>query len=146
MRAKTATILVSAVVAAVVIGGMLSAFTANNVVPTSYAGETQVAANITVPQALIQRHPFGRTVTPIQSGEFSDRLKVAGDNGDVTYVVTSPNSNLYVTSDGEIYTTDGPLAVGTYSVSGTDSNSANESGVWSYTLTVVSAPGNAGSN
>ena len=146
MRAKTVMVLSMAVVAAVVIGGILSAYTANNVVPTSYAGETRVAVNITVPQGLIQRHPFGKTVTPIQSGEFSDRLKVVGANADVTYVVTSANSNLYVTSDGEIYTTDGPLAVGTYSVSGTDSNSANESGVWSYTLTVVSAPGNAGSN
>ena len=145
MRAKTVMVLSAAVVAAVVIGGILSAYTANNVVPTSYAGETRVAVNITVPQGLIQRHPFGKTVTPIQSGEFSDRLKVVGANADVTYVVTSANSNLYVTSDGEIYTTDGPLAVGTYTVSGTDSKGANESGVWSYTLTVTSAVGNASS-
>ena len=137
-------VLSAAVMAAVVIGGILSAYTANNVVPTSYAGQTRVAVNITVPQGLIQRHPFGKTVTPIQSGEFSDRLKVVGANGDVTYVVTSANSKLQVTSDGEI-TTNGPLAVGTYTVSGTDSNGANESGVWSYTLTVASAVGNASS-
>ncbi len=145
MRTKTVSVLSAAVIAAVVIGGVLSAYTANNVVPTSYAGQTRVAVNITVPQGLIQRHPFGKTVTPIQSGEFSDRLKVVGANADVTYVVTSANSNLYVTSDGEIYTTDGPLAVGTYTVSGTDSKGANESGVWSYTLTVTSAVGNASS-
>ena len=145
MRTKTVSVLSAAVIAAVVIGGVLSAYTANNVVPNSYAGQTRVAVNITVPQGLIQRHPFGKTVTPIQSGEFSDRLKVVGANADVTYVVTSANSNLYVTSDGEIYTTDGPLAVGTYTVSGTDSKGANESGVWSYTLTVSSSVGNANS-
>jgi len=90
------------------------------------------------PGTIIQRHPFGETVPSPRSGdEFSDHLKVEGSQATMTFFVTSPNPHLEVTSDGKITTVAGPLAPGTYSVSGTISDASNDTGTWTYTLTVT---------
>lgn len=87
---------------------------------------------------ITQVDPFGRTLTVANSGvSFSDQLAVTGSSGAVTYVVTSPNNHLKVTPSGTVITVDGPLAVGTYTVSGTDSDTLGDTGTWSYTLTVT---------
>lgn len=92
------------------------------------------------PATIIQRHPFGQTITAARSGDqFSDRLKVEGPEATVGYTVTSPNKYLNVSSAGWVTTVGGPLPVGTYTVSGTDTDSSNDTGTWTYTLTVVAS-------
>lgn len=87
---------------------------------------------------LVQVPPFGESTTVKNSGNgFIDHLDVARARGAVTYVVTSTNSHLQVSSSGTITTVGGPLAVGTYSVAGTDSDVLGDTGTWTYTLTVV---------
>ena len=121
--------------------GVLTAHTAGIVVGPSYAGVTQVGVHIAGDSTIVQRAPFGDTVGLAQSGDsFSDHLKVVVPR-DVSFIVTSPNSSLSVTSQGKVTTVGGPLTPGTYTVSGTDSDSAGESGTWSYTLAVTAGSG-----
>ncbi len=127
-----------AVLFSAVLGGLVLAHTASNDVATSYAGRTVVSVNISTPETIVQRHPFGDTVTIARSGaEFKDRLKVVGSQATVQFVVTSANASLNVAADGTVTTVGGPLGVGTYTVSGTDSDAAGDTGTWSYTLTVT---------
>ena len=87
---------------------------------------------------LTQIAPTGRSVSVANSGwTFYDQLNVSGASGAVTYVVTTPNSHLKVTPSGAITTIAGPLTVGTYTVSGTDSDTHGDTGTWNYTLTVT---------
>jgi len=87
---------------------------------------------------LTQIPPTGKSVTVANSGwNFYDQLAVRGSKGAVTYFVTTPNSHLKVTSGGEITTIGGLLPVGTYTVSGTDSDTHGDTGTWSYTLSVT---------
>jgi hypothetical protein len=89
---------------------------------------------------LTQIPPTGKSVTVANSGSaFNDQLAVSGSSGTVTYVVptVTSNSHLKVTSGGAITTVGGPLLVGTYTVSGTDSDTHSDSGIWTYTLTVT---------
>jgi hypothetical protein len=87
---------------------------------------------------LTQEPPAGKTVTVANSGgSFNDQLAVSGANGAVTYVVTSSSSHLKVTPGGAITTVGGPLSPGTYTVSGTDSDTHGDTGTWTYTLTVI---------
>lgn len=126
----------------VFMAGVLSAHTAGIVVPPSYAGVTHVAVHFTPPPSLFQREPFGGTVSSTSGDDrFKDYLKVVRSRGDVTFVVTSPNPSLRVSSNGEVTIVGGPLAIGEYLVSGTDSTAAHETGTWSYTLTVSANSG-----
>jgi hypothetical protein len=94
------------------------------------------------PQVITQRNPFADTVTSKKSDrEFSDHLKVVGPQGPITYTVTDPNRHLSVSIDGTVTTVGGPLAVGSYSVSGTDADRAGAAGTWMYTLTVANSSG-----
>jgi hypothetical protein len=68
--------------------------------------------------------------------DFDDQLAVSGSSGTVTYTVTSPNSHLHVAPGGAITTFGGPLGDGTYTFSGTDTDSLGDTGSWSYSLTV----------
>ena len=91
---------------------------------------------------IFQVDSFERTVTVANSdGSFHDQLAVGGSRGTVSYVVTSPNAHLAVTSSGAITTVGASagaaLPVGTYTVSGTDSDSDGDTGTWSFTLTVI---------
>ena len=97
--------------------------------------------------ALTQIPPTGKSVSVANSGGFfNDQLAVSGSSGGVTYVVTTSNSHLKVTPSGAITTFGGPLSVGTYTVSGTDSDTHGDTGTWSYTLTVTKEKIVCGSN
>jgi hypothetical protein len=69
-------------------------------------------------------------------GSFGDQITASGWSGSVTYEVTSSNTHLHISGGGAITTSGGPLSVGTYTVSGTDTDTYGDSGTWSYTLTV----------
>jgi len=85
--------------------------------------------------AIGQSAPTTGNVTTTNSAGFTDQLATSGQNGAVTFVTTSANAHLVVSSSGAI-TTAGTLAAGTYPVSGTDSDAYGDSGAWTYTLTV----------
>jgi hypothetical protein len=88
--------------------------------------------------ALTQVAPFGKSVIALNSGSvFNDQLNVSGSSGGTSYAVTTSNAHLKVTSAGVISTVSGPLAVGNYTVSGTDIDSLGDMGTWTYTLTVT---------
>ena len=87
---------------------------------------------------ITQVAPLGKSVTVPNSGSaFSDHLGVSGASGTTTYKVTSSPANLNVSSNGAITTFGGPLKVGTYTVSGTVTDSLGDTGTWTYTLTVT---------
>ena len=58
--------------------------------------------------------------------------------GTVTFVTTTANPAFTVSSTGAI-SAPGTLAVGTYTVSGTDSDTFGDTGSWSFTLTVTAS-------
>jgi outer membrane protein OmpA-like peptidoglycan-associated protein len=88
---------------------------------------------------LTQTSPTTGTVVTTSSGEFTaGPITVEHNVGPVTFVTTASNPNLAVSSSGEITTT-GSLAVGTYIVSGTDSDPSGDHGTWTFTLTVTAA-------
>jgi outer membrane protein OmpA-like peptidoglycan-associated protein len=80
--------------------------------------------------------PTVGTTTVDSSSVFSDLLNVSGNTGAVTYTTTSSADGLLVNATTGAVTTTGLLPVGTYSVSGTDTDPSADSGTWSYTLSV----------
>jgi uncharacterized repeat protein (TIGR02543 family) len=85
---------------------------------------------------ITQSSPTAGTVTSTLSGSYTAGPITVEDNaGQVTFVTTKPSQDLTVSSSGLISTT-GPLTAGTYTVSGTDSDLAGDSGTWMYSLTV----------
>ena len=90
---------------------------------------------------ITQDEPFGESRRVAETGaDFHDQLAVRGAVGTVTFVVTTPNTHLDVSSSGVVTTVGGPLPAGRYEVSGTDSDTSGNVGTWRYTLVV-----NAGS-
>ena len=86
---------------------------------------------------ITQIKPFGDSVRVASSGpSFNDQLEVIGASETVNYVVTSPNAHLNVTSGGAVSTVGGPLAVGVYTASGTESDAFGDTGTWTYSLAV----------
>jgi outer membrane protein OmpA-like peptidoglycan-associated protein len=77
------------------------------------------------------------TTVALSSGS-SGQLAVSGSNGTVSYSATGggEESDFNVTTGGAITTT-GQLAVGSYNVTGTDTDTALDTGTWTYTLTVT---------
>jgi hypothetical protein len=96
------------------------------IVTVSYVGTGSVITEVA---------PLSNTTTTVASSHFKDRLETSGQNGNVNYAVTSSNIHLHVSSSGAITTT-GTLSSGKYTVSGTDADSHDGTGTWSYTLTV----------
>ena len=87
---------------------------------------------------LNQTSPTSGSTTSASSATFAIApLSVSGGTGAITFVTTSSGSRLHVTSGGVI-TTAGSLGVGSYVVSGTDSDSYGDTGAWTFTLSVVS--------
>ena len=88
---------------------------------------------------LKQTSAISGSTTPNASATFAiSPLAVEGAVGAVTYVTTTSSSGLSVSETGVITTT-GALVAGTYTVSGTDGDTAGDTGVWTYTLTVNTA-------
>jgi hypothetical protein len=89
------------------------------------------------PSNLLQASPkTGTTSTALSASFTSGPISVDGSTGTVTFVTTSPSSGVIVSSSGLISTT-GPLDAGTYSASGTDSDTHGDTGTWSFSLTVT---------
>ena len=81
----------------------------------------------------------GSTTTKTINTTFSDQLAVLGASGTVTYSVSGGDTaDLSVSSSGKI-TAKNLLAVGTYTVSGTDSDVSGDKGTWTYSLNVTSS-------
>jgi outer membrane protein OmpA-like peptidoglycan-associated protein len=68
---------------------------------------------------------------------FGGSIPVTDNQGPVTFTTTSTGNDLTVSSSGAI-SSPGSLAKGVYTVSGVDSDGFGDTGVWSFTLTVVS--------
>jgi uncharacterized repeat protein (TIGR02543 family) len=84
-----------------------------------------------------QTSPTTGTVLDTSSGTFSTGpITDEGGTGPVTFVTTKANADLTV-SDSGLITTTRTLPVGTYTDSGTDSDTHGDTGTWTYTLTVT---------
>jgi hypothetical protein len=69
---------------------------------------------------------------------YSGQLMVTGNVGTVAYVQSSGSPSLTVSSSGAV-SAPATLAAGTYTASGTDSDTSGGKGTWTYTLTVANA-------
>ncbi|HXQ63206.1 MAG TPA: hypothetical protein VN796_12790, partial [Acidimicrobiales bacterium] len=87
--------------------------------------------------AISQGSPTSNTTTVASSATFTDQIATTGNSGPVTFATTTSSPDVVVSSSGSVSTT-GPLPVGTYPVSGTDTGGTG-TGVWSYTLDVASS-------
>lgn len=85
---------------------------------------------------LLQQNPVSDTVVEDQSAEYSNQLNMTGLHGLASFVTTIPSAQLIVFPQGAMATT-GTLALGTYSVSGTVSDTNGDTGAWTFTLTVT---------
>jgi outer membrane protein OmpA-like peptidoglycan-associated protein len=91
---------------------------------------------------LTQTSPTSGTTSTARSSTFNPgTIAVNNNTGAVSFVTIVTSSGLNVSSAGVISTT-GTLAPGTYTVSGTDTDTVNDSGTWTYTLTVNADPTN----
>ena len=124
------------------------AFTANYSGDSSYGsssgtGSVAVSAAVVTPPpthtTIIQTAPFSNSTTPTKSSSFTDTLTTTGNTGAVRFTTTTapPGSTggIRVSSTG-VVTTTGALSVGSYTASGTDSDSSGDTGSWSYSLKV----------
>jgi hypothetical protein len=85
---------------------------------------------------LVQTSPTVGTTTTANSATFSPGpVTVSGAVGAVTFVTGSSSPAVFVDAHG-VVTTSGSLNVGTYSVSGTDSDAKGDNGTWTFSLTV----------
>jgi major membrane immunogen (membrane-anchored lipoprotein) len=84
---------------------------------------------------LLQDAPLSANVKASGSAAFSDQLNVTGNTGTVTFAPVTGAPSLNVSSSG-LVTTDGLLAAGTYSATGTMNDPGGDAGSYSFTLTV----------
>jgi uncharacterized repeat protein (TIGR02543 family) len=100
---------------------------------------TTVGSNSSGTTSIDQISPTTGTVLTTSSVTFTaGPISVAGNVGPVTFVTTTTNPDLAVSSAGLI-STSGSLTVGTYGASGTDSDAQGDSGTWTFTLSVTAA-------
>ena len=121
------------------VGGPLLAgtYTVSGTDSDTYGDTGKWSYTLTVTKGTITCGSDGKNVNRSNSGSnFNDQLDASGWSGSIAFGVTSPNTHLHISSSGVITTVGGPLLAGTYTVSGTDSDSNGNSGKWSYTLTV----------
>ena len=88
---------------------------------------------------LPQVAPTSATVASGQSATVAVQLAVSGNVGAVTFVETSGQPSLVVSSSG-LVTTSGPLSAGTYRASGTTSDATGDVGSFVFLLTVTGSP------
>lgn len=104
------------------------------------AGESWIDASFSFTGALgpiNQAAPTSGTTSP--GTATSVQLNVTGNSGTVSFVTSSaPIAGLTISSSG-LVSSSASLAVGSYTVSGTDSDTSGDSGTWTYTLSVGTA-------
>jgi len=90
---------------------------------------------------ILQGPSVSNSVTVANSAGFVDSLSAAsGFTGSVTFTASPTQSTpqgIVVNSAGTGIMTTGPLAVGSYVIGGTDTDTASDTGTWSYTLNVT---------
>ncbi|MGC2486416.1 MAG: hypothetical protein WA359_09265 [Acidimicrobiales bacterium] len=84
---------------------------------------------------LIQSSPVTATAKVSGTAAYKQQLAVSGSTGAVTFAQTTGSPNLVVSSSGLIMAS-GQLAAGTYSASGTETDTSGDSGTFKFTLTV----------
>ncbi|MHB8379008.1 MAG: InlB B-repeat-containing protein [Acidimicrobiales bacterium] len=103
-------------------------------------GSWTYSLTVTAPASkstIIQTSPTSGTVTSTASGAFtSGPITVQGNIGPTSFVTTKESTSLTMSASG-LLSTSGPLSVGTYSISGTDTDPQGDSGIWTYTLSVT---------
>jgi hypothetical protein len=92
------------------------------------------------PVTIAQAIPLAGSVVETQSAAFTGTLVTSGSG--VTFSPVS-SGGLLVSASGKVATT-GKLAVGTYTISGTDWDGFGDSGSWYFTLTVTPAAATGG--
>ena len=103
-----------------------------------------VSAMASATTTIGQGSPTTGTIDVIGSNNFSSALEPTTGTytGTVTFVaspnVSTPSPGIELNNSGNEIVTTGTLAVGSYSLSGTDSDASNDTGTWNYTLTVTS--------
>lgn len=103
----------------------------------SVRGGTKSSKVVTIRSSnLVQSSAATGLITPSMSSSFSVQLLTSGNVGSVTFTTTSTNPYLKVSPSGLISTVDAPLAIGIYSVEGTDKDHSGGTGSWRYSLTV----------
>jgi phage baseplate assembly protein W len=85
---------------------------------------------------LVQGSPFFDDVNPVNSVDFATQLNFTNASGQVTYEVTNPVEGLTVYPGGRVLATRS-LPVGTYSLSGTATDTEANTGSWVFNLTVT---------
>ncbi len=113
------------------------AYHASGTVSDTLGDTGTFAFTLTVGQ-LVQRPPLRASVAANQTTPYSLQLDVGANLGPITYVQTSGQPALVVSSSG-LVTTSGALAPGTYPVSGTVTDTTGDAGAFAFTLTVTPA-------
>ena len=102
-------------------------------------GSWSYTLNVTA-GSISQSVPFSNAtiVTPAGSSGFTDQLDVTGALSTVTYVQETGSASLTVSGSGAVTVTGATtLAVGSYTATGSDSDTEGDTGMWSYTLDVT---------
>ena len=118
--------------------GLLGAgnYTVSGTTTDAYGDSGTFSYTLTVNGVTIsQAAPNSNTTTTVASSGFTDQLNTTGNMSAVSFTTTSAPNGLVVSSTGAVSTT-GTLSAGTYTVSGTTSDSLGDSGVFGYSLTV----------
>lgn len=113
-------------------------FTASGTTSDS-SGDTGTFHFTLVVGLLAQRPPTSATVTSDQSATFAIQLAVSGNVGTVTFTQSTGQPPLLVSSSG-LVTTSGPLAAGTYQVTGITSDATGDAGSFTFLLKVTMSP------
>ena len=87
---------------------------------------------------LVLRAPQSMTISSDNSAAFSQQLDVGANLGPVSYVQTSGQTQLLVSSTG-LVTAVGALASGVYTLTGTTSDTTGDVGTFTFTLTVTAS-------
>ncbi len=90
------------------------------------------AATLTVTSASLSVSPASGSSST--QGAFAGQLSTSGGSGGVTYAQSSGSPAVVVSSSGAV-TSPAPLAAGTYTASGSVTDSLGSTGTWSFTLT-----------
>ena len=101
-------------------------------------GGAAVSKSVTLRAVPIRQvAPSSVSITTGDSATFRAQLVTTGNAGAVTFVTSSSDGHLAVSGSGTITTVDGPLAAGSYAISGTDRDAFPDRGIWSYSLRVL---------
>lgn len=99
------------------------------------AGDTGIFSFTLDVGVLIQSSPVTATVKVSGSAAYTQQIALSGATGSVTFTQTTGTPDLLVSSAG-LVTTSGSLTAGTYSATGTESDTSGDAGTFTLTLTV----------